>query len=363
MTTNPTTFINGRFLTQKTSGVQRFAREIVGALDRRLAAQGGRDQGEWVLVMPPGAVCDLDLAVIRPLHTGTYQGHLWEQADLWRMTRRGRLVNLCNSGPVLHGRSLTVIHDAMIFRTPENFSLAYRLVHTTLGRILARRGRIGTVSEFSRRELRDTLGALDVAVIPNSCEHMAAIRPDDAVLERLGLETGGYVMFVGSPTPNKNIGRAVEAIGLMGEAAPKFVVVGAAAGAVFRTGNDGVNSDRQGRVLFAGRLSDEAVVALYAHAAGLVFPSLYEGFGIPPLEAMLAGCPVLASDIEPAREVCGDAALYFDARNPRAIAAAIRTLLEDPGLARELAERGLIRSAGFSWQRSAGALLDAVAIL
>ncbi|WP_284775270.1 glycosyltransferase family 1 protein [Agrobacterium sp. lyk4-40-TYG-31] len=355
-----TNFINGRFLTQKTSGVQRFAREIVKALDRHLASTGSED--EWVLLAPESASLDMPLSAIKQRQTGGLSGHLWEQTQLFMAARSGKLINLCNSGPVLHGKSLTVIHDAMIFRTPENFSPAYRAVHGTLGHLLSRRGRIATVSEFSKRELTQMIGAKNVSVIPNSCEHLASIAPDETVLQRLKLVPGSYLLFVGSPTPNKNIQRAIEAIGIMGDTAPDFAVVGAAASSVFKA--DVPDSDRnqtqRDHVKFTGRLSDEEIAALYSHAAALVFPSLYEGFGIPPLEAMLLGCPVLSSNIEPALEVCGDAALYFDPNDAKDIVRAITHLTGNPGLRAEMIARGHARAAAFSWDRSALALLDAV---
>lgn len=358
-----TNFINGRFLTQKTSGVQRFAREIVKAVDRHLADKGSTE--DWVLLAPEGAVFDMELSTIKQRHTGNLSGHLWEQIQLFSASRRGKLINLCNSGPVLHGGSLTVIHDAMIFRTPENFSRAYRAAHGTLGHVLSRRSRIATVSEFSKRELGKTIGAKNVVVIPNSCEHLATISSDETVLNRLALTAGRYLLFVGSPTPNKNIQRAIEAIGIMGNKAPDFVVVGAAASSVFKSEVPGTGEEpaRPAGVKFTGRLTDEEIVALYSQAAALVFPSLYEGFGIPPLEAMLLGCPVLSSRIEPAKEVCGDAALYFDPLDARDIVRSIDRLTQNPELRVEMIARGHARASAFSWDRSADALLDAVSDL
>ncbi len=353
-----THFINGRFLTQKTSGVQRFAREIVKALDRHLTSTGAGHK--WALLAPEAAALDMELSSIRQLKTGSLSGHLWEQTQLFAASRHGRLINLCNSGPVLHGKSLTVIHDAMIFRTPENFSRAYRVVHGTLGRVLARRGRIATVSEFSCRELGETIGARNVAVIPNSCEHMAAISADETVIDRLGLTPGQYVLFVGSPTPNKNLARAIEAMALLGDAAPCFVIVGAAASAVFQSREHGPAPVTSDKVIFTGRLSDEEIVALYTHASALLFPSLYEGFGIPPLEAMLLGCPVLSSNIEPAREVCGDAALYFHPENAQEMAQSVAHLFAKPEIRQDMIAKGYARAKAFSWDHSAQRLLDAI---
>ncbi len=351
-------FINGRFLTQKTSGVQRFAREIVKALDRHLTLTGSTD--EWTLIAPETATVDMTLSSIRQKKIGSLSGHLWEQTQLFAASRHGRLINLCNSGPVLHGKSLTVIHDAMIFRTPENFSRSYRAVHSILGKSLARRGRIATVSAFSRRELNETIGAENVAIIPNSCEHLAAIAPDQTVVARLGLTPCKYVLFVGSPTPNKNLVRAIEAMATLGNAAPRFVIVGAAASAVFHNPSQGPVPVKGEGVVFTGRLSDEEIVALYSNAAALLFPSLYEGFGIPPLEAMLLGCPVLSSNIEPAREVCGDAAFYFNPENLQEIAHSVSHLAANAGLRSAMIASGHARAREFSWDKSAQCLIHAV---
>ncbi|WP_296039784.1 glycosyltransferase family 1 protein [uncultured Agrobacterium sp.] len=352
-----TVFINGRFLTQKTSGVQRFARAIVTALDKRLAEQAAKD--DWIILTPEGVVEELPLQTIEQRTVGGLSGHVWEQTNLYAAARRGRLLNLCNSGPVLHPRAVTVIHDAMIFRTPENFSRKYRMAHGTLGRVLARRGRIATVSDFSKRELEATIGARDVAVVHNSSEHMAAIGKDESVIARLGLDEQPFLLFVGSPTPNKNIGRAIEAIRMMGPRAPKFVVVGAAASSVFQAGTDVVRPEDD-KVIFTGRLSDEEIAALYSRATALFFPSLYEGFGIPPLEAMFLGCPVLSSNIAPAREVCGDAALFFDPLRPEDMVRAVDELLQSPEGRVSMIEKGYRRAAGFSWDMSAKRLVDII---
>lgn len=355
-----TTFINGRFLTQTTSGVQRFAREIVIALDKRLSENPTTE--EWVLLTPEGVTKRLPLRAITQRATGRSSGHVWEQTSLYQAARSGKLVNLGNSGPVLHPRAVTVVHDAMIFRTPENFSRKYRLVHGVLGRLLARRGKIATVSEFSKRELEGAFNTKDVAVVSNSCEHMATVAKDETVLARLGLDREPYLLFVGSRTPNKNLRRAMDAIRMMGSTAPKFVIAGAAASSVFQsyeTSEAGANSVSD-RVVFTGRLSDEEIAGLYAGATALLFPSLYEGFGIPPLEAMLLGCPVLASDIAPTREVCGDAALFFDPLRPEDMVRAINEVLHNPQQRAMMIERGHQRAQAFSWARSAGRLHDIV---
>ena len=115
-----------------------------------------------------------------------------------------------------------------------------------------------------------------------------------------------------------------------------------------------VPSELRERVHFRGQMNDFAGLRrLYRASAALVFPSFYESFGLPPLEAMRLGCPVIASDIPALREICGDAALYADPRRPAEIARAIRTLMDDPALARVLRERGIRRAAMFTWEKCA----------
>lgn len=356
-------FVNGRFLSQRASGVQRFARELVKALDTRIGQSG--DPRRWTLLVPRGVDCDLSLAHIAVRHVGGGGGHLWDQALRWHVGRRDRLVNLANSGPIWHRRSVVIVHDAAVYRTPGNFTRAYGLVHRLLGRLLAHRATLGTVSKFSRDELAQVLG-LDPAaifVVANSCEHLRDITPEPDVLARLGLQARHYFLFIGSPVPNKNLATALAAFTQLraqraaaGDEPVQFVIVGASNKAVF---GQGLGTLPEGALL-AGPASDGEVKALLQSASALVFPSLYEGFGIPPLEAMLSDCPVVAADIAPVREVCGDAALRFAPTDAAAMAAAMAQVHTDAALRRALVERGQAQAARYSWQHSAGQLLAAL---
>ena len=132
-----------------------------------------------------------------------------------------------------------------------------------------------------------------------------------------------------------------------------LVVVGTSQNGLLE-GRVRVGPDLMERVRFAGWVGSYAELRrLYQSAEALVFPSFYEGFGMPPLEAMRLGCPVIASDIPALREVCGDAALYANPHRPAEIARAIRRLMDDPELARVLRERGMRRAAMFTWERCA----------
>jgi glycosyltransferase involved in cell wall biosynthesis len=212
------------------------------------------------------------------------------------------------------------------------------------------------VSDFSKRELAEVL-KLNPGSIPifyNGSEHAVRGLPSFEALDRLGLRNRSYFLALGNLTINKNIAVALEALERLPQAL--LVVVGAQNQRVFANITGGQTSDR---VTFTGRLDDANVRGLLSNATALLFPSLYEGFGIPPLEAMVNDCPVIASDIPPVREVCGDAVLYFDPHDPEQLSAAMFTLLTEPdGVRQRRIQRGAERAAAFSWDRSARQLAD-----
>jgi glycosyltransferase involved in cell wall biosynthesis len=359
-----TIHINGRFLAQPLTGVQRFARELTQALDRRIlrgAVPPALAGAAWRLIVPAEATEAFPLEAIGLDRIGSSTGHLWEQTTLARHSREAILVGFGGSGPLLHRRQLTVIHDVTIVRHPESFSRAYRLFHRMLGTVLTRRATVATVSDFSRREIGTVFGVDPdgIAVIPNATDHFAALAPDETILQRLGLAGGDYFLLVGTLKPNKNIAFALRAFETLGATGQKLVVVGGVHSQVFKGSVYGTGDN----LIFAGRLADAEIAALERRATAFLFPSLYEGFGIPPLEAMSQDCPVLASDIPPVREACGESALYFDPCDEAGLVGAMRRILDDPELSRSLVARGRENAARFSWDRSATALLDVVATL
>ncbi len=359
--------INGRFLAQPLTGVQRFARELTQALDAKVAAgdvPAGLRGADWRLIVPHDADADLDLAAIRLERLGGGQGHVWEQTALAWRTRADRLIGFGGSGPLLHRDQLTVIHDATIFRHPESFGRAYRLFHGLLGFVLTRTATIATVSQFSRRELGEIfrVDPEGIVVIYNATDHFAGLAPDEAVMDRLKLAGGDYCLLVGTLKPNKNVAFAIRAFEALAAPGQRLVIVGGVHAHVFKGASYGSGE----HLVFAGRLTDAEIVALERHATAFVFPSLYEGFGIPPLEAMSQGCPVLASDIPPVREACGDAALYFDPLNQQALVEAMRAMLGHPSrtgpiVREQLISAGRANAKRFSWGASADALLAVIA--
>ena len=359
MTATPTTvFINGRFLTQSISGVQRYAQEIVGALDA-LAGEGALVQ-RYMLLTPPGARV-LDLRHIETRTVGTRNGHLWDQLDFARAVRGGVALGLAMTGPVAMKRQVVVIHDASVQRHPEHYSRPYVLAHRIIDRLLARRAVVATVSEFSRRELADVLpvAARDIVVAPNGAEHLS-IAPDAGVVERLGLTKNGYFLTLGNLTRNKNLAVALRALARLQPGSAKLVAVGRMERTVF--GSAGL-PEPGADVLLPGRLDDAEVAGLMQGARALIFPSIYEGFGIPPLEAFVNECPVLASTAPAVQEVCGDAADYFEPHDDATLARLMQMLLDDHdgALRRDRLAKGKQRVARYTWRGSAQILADACA--
>lgn len=351
--------INGRFIAQRLSGVQRYSREIVSAMDRLIQSDPIRlGRHRWELLLPPGVESDLALSAIHVRNVGGGSGHIWEQRDLAREVKGARLINLGNSGPLLHRDKLVVIHDAAVFRTPANFSARYRLAHCALSWALARTGAIATVSEFSRGELSQVLGVREQAilVVRNGSDHLARREQDAKILAKLGVQEGRYFLFVGSPAPNKNLRTLLKAFVGLDRAGARLVVAGSLDRSVFGGGG----APEQSGVILAQGCSDGEIAALYAHATAHVFPSLYEGFGIPPLEAMASGCPVIASDIPVIREVCGGAAEYFPPNDADALTSLLRRHWDVPQRSPVRLKAAADRVARFRWEDSARTLVEAV---
>lgn len=348
-----TIFINGRYLTQNVTGVQRFAAEVVRALDTLLHANELTFDGELCLVTPEGHHPLPSLNRIKIVQHGTRSGHLWEQLDLPRLAHAGLLFNPCGPSPIFHPCQVTVLHDASVFLAPQGYSWAYRtwtrLLYLSSG-IRARQ--VLTVSHYSRRQLLEhckTLAADRVSVVSPGSDHVLHWRCDDEILlKRLGPGTKPYVLCVGSQQANKNIGIVASLAPWLHARGIETVITGGTANAVFRS--EAVASDQ---IVRTGYVSDAMLNSLYRNAQCFVFPSFEEGFGIPPLEAMRCACPVIVSSSASMPEVCGDAAEYFDPRDPQDLKRALCSVLDDAARSSELKRLGLHHAQEFTWQRTA----------
>ncbi len=358
MSRHPSIAVNGRFFGRSVTGVERFATEILSALDR-LISQGKVQLPAIEIVLPPGVEPKVKFANIPFRSVGSRQGHFWEQFDLPVASAGALLVNLCNTGPILLRNQVAVVHDAAVFAVPHaysfGFKVAYRILHTCLA---LRAKHFWTVSEFSRRELQRylPLRGKDVVVLPEGGEHMQRLQADTSILERFSLRSRPYVLSVSSAQPAKNFGLLVHALENKGDPGFDVVVAGGTNPAVFS------HHDRAlpAYVKHVGYVSDQELAALYKYASCFVFPSLYEGFGIPPLEAMAMGCPVVASTAASIPEVCADAANYFDPHDPEALYVALMAVMTDPHLRDRLRANAIRQGQYWTWTRAAASLASAL---
>jgi glycosyltransferase involved in cell wall biosynthesis len=354
--------LNGRFLTQVQTGVQRYAAETVRALDGLLEEDSACAAGfDVVLAVPAGVqalqqATALNLRHIRVAVVAGGQGHAWEQCSLLRFARRDYLVNFSYSGPLLKRKQMVTVHDATVKVMPESFTRVYRWVHNSMVAVLGRTAQdLMTVSAFSRDELLRCFGLTrqDVLVGREGGEHAVMACDDAAVLRQHGLKAGQYILGVGSVKPNKNYGLLGRAMALLPNYPWPVAIAGAKDIGIF---NDAAVLPES--FCFLGYVPDAELSALYRHAAWFVFPSLYEGFGLPAIEAMAHGCPVLAARAASIPEVCGDAALYFDPNDPADLAQLLQRVLDEPWLRQALAEPAAQRLQRYSWRANAQILLD-----
>lgn len=335
-------FVNARFLTQEITGVQRYAVEI----SKRLKTL----RPETRFLTPGGVKHEALAEQLEAEVRGRLAGHAWEQLELPLLTRGGPLLSLCNTGPLFHPRQVVTLHDAAAFAVPEAYSRAfrswYRVLFTGLGRTA--RG-ILTSSHFSERELKRYAGIPEDKLLAAHLgrEHIFATPADPGILDKYSLRERLFLLAVGSSSPHKNFGTLVRALESLGETDFGVVIAGGSNPRVHAATGTLPKS-----VTHVGYVSDGELRALYEHAAGFVHPAYYEGFGIPPLEAMTLGCPVVVSNAASLPEVCGEAALYFDPFNEADIADKIQRFMQDEALQTRLRTLGSAQAERFSWERT-----------
>lgn len=330
--------INGRFLTRRVTGVDRYAREIVAELDK---LSGGVTA--CILIPEKAKLVDCPrYKQIEIVRFGSREGYAWEQLDLPRYagSRSALTVNLCNTAPIRNA-GITCIHDMSVRANPIFYNWKFRLVYNVLFYWEMRTARtVITVSDFSRREIeRYYPGARGkIGVVPNAWQHVERVKSDAAVLAQNDLEPGSYYFAMSSLAPNKNLRWIVETARL--NPRERIAVAGGVNSKVF--GEHEI--PKADNVTYLGYVTDEGAKALMEGCKGFLFPTFYEGFGIPPMEALACGAPVAVSDTEVMREVYGNSAHYVDPRRPCESLAALFAGRTD--------EASAVLSR-YSWKRSA----------
>jgi glycosyltransferase involved in cell wall biosynthesis len=253
------------------------------------------------------------------------------------------------------------LHDVAHHVVPQAFTRGERLFRAYAYDAAARRAAlVVTVSEHARGDITARLGvpAERVVAIPHGLDHARwRPEPDERDRERLGrLELPErFVLYPANLWPHKNHDRLVLALGRTADPDLRLVLTGRSQGRLRELHETAARAGVRDRVAHVGYVPGDTLAALYRCAAAVVFPSLHEGFGAPPLEAMACGCPVAASEGGAVGEACADAALTFDPSSEETIAAAIDRVTGDDALRAELRDRGLQRAATFTWEAAARA--------
>ncbi|ANS42048.1 glycosyltransferase family 4 protein [Serratia inhibens] len=349
-------YVNARFLTQEMTGVQRFAEQICLALSEI------RD--DIVFVSPKGilrqAVADkLNVKII-----GERTGHLWEQIDLPGFLRKNGsplLLNLCSTAPIFYSNQIVTHHDITYKRYPKSFSKKFRAVYNTLVPLMLKNSlHLITVSDFSKREISNVYKypAERISVVHNAVSD--AFTQDLSPLVNSSADEKPYLLAVSSPNFHKNFHGMLEAYSLMSNKDDfSLKIIGKTAGSFLTPEfNEKILADKN--IHFLGRVDDDELIKLYQHALAFVFPSFYEGFGIPPLEAQACGCPVIASNTASMPEVLGNSVLSFDPNDISQIRHAMERVVSDTALRNELKEKGQKNTERFSWDKSAKTISDLV---
>ncbi|WP_266205278.1 glycosyltransferase family 4 protein [Pontibacter kalidii] len=346
--------INARFLTQNITGVQRFAIEVSKQLKQLVPAS------EICFVSPPNMLHKDLASELGVIVIGKHTGHLWEQLDLMQFLRsQGNpiLVNLANSAPLFYSNNVVTIHDLAVFHNPKWFSLLYRTYYRFLTPIIVKAARlVFTVSDAVKEELikKFKLAPGNVEVIYNAVsDRFQPVQTKSAKAE------DKYILTVSSLDPRKNLRNLILGFTNSGVTDHSLYIIGGQSTAFAKTDlQDIIQQDS--RIKLLGRVSDNELPDLYAHAKLFAYLSLYEGFGLPNIEAMAMGTPVLTSDIAATKEVCGEAACYVDPNDVNKISLSISNLLNDPELLSNLSERGLGKCKEYSWTTSATKLYHAI---
>jgi len=362
--------VNARFLTQKVTGTQRFAINICQELKKL--------RPDTMFLAPP-AILNKDLAaelevkiigdsnyrIYRKLHLPA--NLLWEQLDLTRWLRKHGnppLLNLANLAPLFYPNNFITIHDLAFLLYPEYFSHSFALLYKLAVPKLARNAQhVFTVSNFSKKDLIQHLHLPEkkITTIYNAVD-INSWNCDQAQPHPYPWP---YILAVGALEPRKNLARLIAGFIKLNDDNLHLLIVGDENQEVFNQNSfsaqkNKLSPNERQRIVFTGYLEDQQLSALYSHAVCFCYPSLYEGFGLPPLEAQAMGCPVIVSDRASLPEVFAESVLYCDPENIDDIKEKLESVLGDDSLRQSLISSGFDNLNRFSWEKSAGIIAETV---
>lgn len=353
--------INGRFLVAKRTGVQRAAYNLLRTLIRL-----DRENeyyiftGEQQISNPDWRFANVHV-VTSPIREGeSFKNHFWEQFTLPKLAKKYKVDLLhspANMAPLFFkGKSVVHIHDLCFVVNPQWYSFSFHTLYNFVIPRLARRAtRVITNSNNSRNDLlqfcdvpAESVSLIYWAVDDMFTQHQSKRSP-------VAIEHNDYILYVGSLEPRKNIRSLVEAYEKLRERQPalktKLVLIG---GESPLFGEVRLNAKNyKDDVIFKGFVRDEELVEYYRSARIVVYPSLYEGFGLPPLEAMASGTPVVTSNTSSIPEVVGTAALMVNPYDTEQLASTMELVLSDENLRQTMIREGLKQVKKFNWYRVA----------
>lgn len=347
--------VNARFLTQQITGVQRFALEISRAL-RDLC-----EENDIRFFAPKNIRLQSEANELKVEIIGSHTGHLWEQFDLpCHLKKLGNppLLNFCNTAPIFYGNKLSTLHDITYIRFPHTYSKTFRYFYRfVMPLVLKTSKHIFTVSEFSRKEIVEYyhIPSDKITVVYNAVDKSFLPQQDE------NLKKENYLLAVSSVKENKNFGMILKAFKEVSKQKNnlKLFIVGDLKNENFSSIDLKRYINNPG-IKLLGRVSDNQLVKLYSNAIAFLFPSLYEGFGIPILEAQACGCPVIASNVSSMPEVLNDSG---DLINPTKIddfVKAINNIVDNDDYRNQLITKGFQNQSHFSWTQSAKKISDQI---
>jgi glycosyltransferase involved in cell wall biosynthesis len=307
---NKTIYLNGRFLTQPITGVQRYAIELYKELIKLDID---------IQIIAPSNVIHLDL--VKKFNVkiiGKNKGHLWEQIDLPKFLKSYNspyLVNLCNTAPLFYSYNIVTLHDLAFIKHPEWFSFSFkRFYQFLIPRIVRSSKLIFTVSETMKRDITQHFGKnlTNIYVTYNGISDTFK-KP----LKRKNNFEKPFFLAMGGRNPRKNLTNVLKAMHLLNRSDYDLRIIGRAE-TNFNNSNLNID-DYNFKVIYHTDISDDYLKSLYQEAQALLYPSFYEGFGLPPLEALNSNCPIIISDIDVFNELFKKFALFVDPHKPEDI--------------------------------------------
>jgi glycosyltransferase involved in cell wall biosynthesis len=300
-------------------------------------------------------------AIVGPKHgkIGGVFRFIWTQGIFPFGLSQRDIVYVTTHHGILWGKSkqIITIHDLLALKFPAQYRLQYVYFAVILPFLAKKAVVIITDSQSTKRDLHRyyKLPLNKIQVVYCGLDHSRFKIPEnkDVVAVKQKYNLTGYFLMVGASYPHKNIGKAIQAFSNLKTSLPKLelVIVGGKKNYIHELQSE-IRNSNIGRVRFIDYISPADLPAFYAGAIALVYPSLYEGFGLPPLEAMACGCPVIVSNTSSLPEVCGDSAFYINPASIEDIAGAMHTLAMDQNIRYKLREKGLKRASLFNWDQT-----------